>query len=240
MISWVDMITKIEAKNRYFATHGWLSSYHLFSFAEYYDPSNMNFGVLRVFNDDTIDEENGFEAHPHRDMEIVTIVLEGELSHQDNMGNSATIRKGEVQYMSAGTGVVHAEMNQSQESTHLYQLWLLPKKNGLTPTYGQKDFSEMEKNVLVPVASGREEENRDGAIEIQSDATIYKATLEKEKTITYTPEKGRGVFIYITKGTLEINDTVFTMGDQARIEGEESLTIFAQEETELVLLDVVM
>lgn len=228
------MITKIDSSKRFLAEHGWLSSYHLFSFADYYDTANMNFGALRVFNDDTIAAENGFEAHGHRDMEIITILIEGELSHQDNIGNSATIRKGEVQYMSAGTGVVHAEMNKSQESTHLYQLWLLPRKNGLTPTYDQKDFLNIRKNILVPVASGYGE---DGAIMIQSDAIIYKALLEEGEGLTYTPKAGRGVFFYITKGLLEINGTAFTGGDQARIEAVGSINIVAPEETEFIVVD---
>ncbi len=229
------MITKIEAKDRYRAEHGWLSSHHLFSFAEYHDPRNMNFGVLRVFNDDRIDGENGFGAHGHQNMEIVTIVLEGELTHEDTIGNRKCIKAGEVQYMSAGTGVKHSEMNLAREVVHLYQIWLTPRRNGFTPAYDQKDFSHMEKNILVPVVSG---EKQEGVIYIESDATIYKATLEKGKEIVYEVGVGRGVFIYVTRGILEINGTTFNSGDQARIEGEESLTIVAKEETECVMVDV--
>ncbi len=231
------MISRISKEERYFSKHDWLSTYHLFSFADYYDQLNMNFGVLRVFNDDTVDGENGFGAHSHRDTEIVTILLEGELSHQDSMGNKETIRKGEVQYMSAGTGVVHAEINESKQQTHLYQLWLFPRKGGLTPTYDQKDFSVIQKNMFTPVASGYQKE---GAIRIESDATIYKGLFEKDFSMEYKVENGNGVFIYITNGSLEINGIVFTTGDQARIENEESLTISSTETTECVMVEVGM
>lgn len=232
------MIKKILSKDRYHAHHDWLSTYHLFSFADYYDPQNMNFGALRVFNDDTIDGESGFGAHSHRDMEIVTIMLEGELTHQDNMGNTKSMKKGEVQYMSAGTGVTHAEMNNAKEQIHLYQIWLMPKMRNLEPTYDQKDFSQMEeKNILVPVASDKD---LSGAILMEADATIYKAELEKGKEINYTQESGRGVFIYVTEGTLEINGETFEKEDQARIENEKSLSLLTKEGSKFVLIDVIL
>ncbi len=231
------MIKKILSKDRYHAQHDWLSTYHLFSFADYYDPSNMNFGALRVFNDDTIDGESGFGAHSHRDMEIVTIMLDGELTHQDNMGNTKTMKKGEVQYMSAGTGVTHAEMNNAKEQIHLYQIWLMPKMRNLEPAYDQKDFSQMEKNILVPVASDKD---LDRAILIEADAIIYKAELNKEKEIEHAVENGRGVFVYVTEGTLEINGETFEKGDQARIENEKSLSLSAKEGSKFVLIDVIL
>jgi quercetin 2,3-dioxygenase len=141
------VITVIQKEDRYEAKHGWLKSYHLFSFADYYDPRNINFGKLRVFNDDYISSENGFGAHSHRDMEIVTIMLSGELTHTDTMGNKKKIREGEVQYMSAGSGVVHSEINESKKETHLYQLWFEPKVRGLTPSYDQKNFSLSRKKI---------------------------------------------------------------------------------------------
>lgn len=229
------MITKIEAKERYLANHGWLSSYHLFSFAEYYDPNNMNFGVLRVFNDDRIDGESGFGMHGHRDMEIVTIMLEGELTHEDTMGNKKSMKKGEVQYMSAGTGVMHSEMNLAQENVHLYQIWLLPKKNGLTPAYDQKNFSGSSKNELIPVVS---DVPTGDAITIQANATIYKGDFEKGTSYSYKIQEGRGIFIYITEGVLEINDIMLTTGDQARIENETSIILKSTQATKFVLIDV--
>ena len=231
------MIQKIPAAKRYKADHGWLSSFHLFSFAEYYDPENTNFGVLRVFNDDQIDDESGFGAHGHRNMEIVTLMLTGELTHQDNMGNSATMKGGEVQYMSAGTGVIHSEMNNSKERTHLYQIWIVSKERELEPMYDQKDFSHMESNVLVPVASGKDKE---GAIPIRADATIYRANLHKDHTIAVPVEQGRGVFIYVTKGKIEINGDSFKEGDQARITNENRLSIIAIGDSQFVLIDVIL
>ena len=231
------MIIKVEAKERFLAEHGWLSSYHLFSFAEYYDPYNMHFGTLRVFNDDYIDGKNGFPPHRHENMEIITIVLEGELSHEDSMGNRSTIQEGEVQYMSAGKGVVHSEMNHGSKRTHLYQIWLLPKRNSLTPTYDQKNFSESKKNELVPVVS---DAPAGDAIIIQADATIYKGCFEQGKSYTHSIEQGRGVFIYVTEGTLLINETLFEKGDQARIEDEETIMLTAQTEARFILIDTAL
>ncbi len=232
------MIKKIKSSERYNAKHGWLSSYHLFSFADYYDPNNMNFGALRVFNDDTIDGESGFGAHSHRDMEIVTIMLEGELTHQDDIGNTKVMKQGEVQYMSAGTGVTHSEMNMSKEKTHLYQLWIMPRVRNLSPDYDQKTFDGVEgMNTLIPVASNVE---KNGVIVIQADATIYKAQLESGKAIDYYPAQGRGVFIYITEGVLTINEIEFAKEDQARIEDEEKLTIIAKETSAFVMVDVIL
>lgn len=229
------MITKIQAQERYTADHGWLTSYHLFSFAEYYDPKNMNFGVLRVFNDDTIDRESGFGPHPHRDMEIVTIILEGELTHEDSMGNTKVIRKGEVQYMSAGTGVIHSEMNYAPESVHLYQLWFTPRTMRLPPMYDQRDFSEMEKNMLVLVVSGEKVES---SIHFQSDATVYLCELEAGKNVAYEPQEGRGVFIYVTRGTVEIGGIPFSQGDQGRVIEESALSVTTTKSSAFILIDV--
>jgi redox-sensitive bicupin YhaK (pirin superfamily) len=231
------MIRRVSAEERYNSKIDWLDTFHLFSFADYYDPENMNFGALRVFNDDTIAGESGFGAHSHRDMEIVTIMLEGELTHKDDMGNEATMKKGEVQYMSAGTGVTHSEVNLAKEKTHLYQIWIMPKQRNLKPNYDQKDFSDSPKNELVPVASDKEMGH---AIHMQADATIYRATLEKEKTLQYDIEDNRGVFIYLTEGELEINGTKLEKGDQARIENEKSLIISAHEDSQFVMIDVIL
>lgn len=240
------MITKIVAGERYRAEHGWLRSYHLFSFADYYDPSNMNFGVLRVVNDDYIAGENGFGKHGHKDMEIVTIMLSGTLTHEDSMGNRKEIHQGEVQYMSAGTGVVHSEMNLGQEEVHLCQIWFMPKSRGLAPAYDQKDFGEMKKNTLVPVVSGHVYDS-DGvtgdvqdhcAIIFQADATVYLGLFETGHTTNFEQKKGRGVFVYVTEGLLSINGTTFAAGDQARIEDENVLTLAAQESARFILIDV--
>lgn len=230
------MIQKIHASHRHLATHSWLSTYHLFSFADYFDPENMNFGALRVFNDDTIDAHNGFGQHGHRDMEIVTIVLTGELTHTDSIGNSGIIKTGEVQYMSAGTGVMHSEVNNSDEQVHLYQIWIQPKKKHLIPNYGQKDFSkDFKKNTLVPVVSDKVVGD---AIQIQADATIYLCELENGKEIDYTLDNNRGLFIYIQTGSIIINGEEFAVGDQARITGEKALKIKGKIATKFIAIDV--
>lgn len=234
----MPVIRKILAHERFHAKHNWLSTYHLFSFADYYDPANMNFGVLRVFNDDTIDAYSGFGAHSHRDMEIVTIVLEGELTHKDSMGNVGTIKAGEVQYMSAGSGVTHAEMNEADKPVHLYQLWIQPGQNGLTPLYEQKDFSQnSNKNILMPVVSGS---SLDEALVIRADVTIYTSVLDAGKSLLYSLSKKRGVYIYVYTGELAINDIVCRPGDQACIEGVEDLVITAATTAEFVLIDTLL
>lgn len=188
-----------------------------------------------MFNDDTIAPVSGFGAHSHRDMEIITIVLRGELTHKDSMGNIGTIKAGEVQYMSAGTGVTHAEMNEGDVPVHLYQIWIEPKERALTPTYAQKDFSNTFKNSLVPVASDVFEGE---ALTIQASATIYTSNLEKGETITYVLGRHRGAFIYLTKGMLTVNDVVCMKEDQLRIDDIEILTITAEEDASFVMIDV--
>ena len=232
------MIKKISAHTRFHAQHDWLSTYHLFSFADYYDPENMNFGALRVFNDDTIDGSSGFGPHGHRDMEIVTIVLKGELMHKDSIGNIGTIKAGEVQYMSAGTGVTHAEMNAKDESVHLYQIWISPTEKGLQPLYAQKDFSAISnKNILLPVISDVPSDN---TLHIRSAATIYTSLLEQAQSIKHSISSHQGVFVYVTKGTLLVNDIPCQVGDQLRIHEESSLLITATETAHFVLIQVVL
>jgi redox-sensitive bicupin YhaK (pirin superfamily) len=231
------MIRKVLANARYKAEHDWLTTYHLFSFAMYFDRGNMNFGALRVFNDDYIDGENGFGAHQHDNMEIVTIVHEGQLTHQDSMGNTGIIRKGEVQYMSAGTGVTHAEVNQEKELIHLYQIWIMPDEQNLQPQYAQKNFSNITSNILVPVASGQK---LPGAIPIRTNSTIYLCKLDAGHTINHQLEHDRGLFIYIKEGSLEINGTKFEKEDQARIMNEDIILIKTKSNTELVAIDVPM
>lgn len=230
------MIQKIPASDRYHSVHNWLSTYHLFSFADYYDPDNMNFGVLRVFNDDTIDAHSGFGEHGHRDMEIITIVIEGELTHTDSMGNSCTIKKGEVQYMSAGTGVMHSEVNGTDSPVHLYQLWFLPSKKNLAPVYAQRDFSgNMKSNELVLLASCKE---TGGSILIQTDASIFSLVLEQGKEVMYDLSQGRGLYVYIEKGILQTGEYTYEQGDQARIIGEDIIRMYAQETIQGILIDV--
>lgn len=229
------MLHKLAAAQRHYADHGWLKTFHLFSFADYYDPENLHFGSLRVFNDDDIAGERGFGAHRHDNMEIVTLVHAGELSHQDSLGNTGTIRGGEVQYMSAGTGVTHAEFNQGQAPVQLFQIWIIPDVENTAPQYAQKDFSQAPKNVLVPVASGQ---GHEGALVIRVDATISTAELEAEHRITYDLPPGRGLFVYVRQGQLDMNGVIFESGDQARIMDETSIVITAIDTSYFVAIDV--
>ncbi len=229
------MFQIIPASKRYQARHGWLESYHLFSFAEYYDPDNLHFGALRVFNDDTIGAYAGFDEHGHEDMEIVTIVLEGQLTHRDSLGNQAVIRVGEVQRMSAGTGIIHAEKNLTDEPLHLYQLWFLPKQDGTNPSYEQLNFSYLEKNKLIPVAS---DQGLPGVVAMNTPATIYLADIETGKTLNYFIPADRGVFLYLETGSLLVNDQILVKGDQVRAQAEKVLSLVAKQDTRLILIDV--
>lgn len=231
------MIRKISAAQRFKAEHSWLKSYHLFSFAMYQERGNMNFGTLRVFNDDYIDGNSGFDAHSHDNMEIVTIVHRGTLTHQDSMGNSGNIKSGEVQYMSAGTGVTHAELNQADEQVHLYQIWIFPDEQNLPPQYAQQDFSNSPANVLVPVAS---EQDKPGAIKIRANATIYTAKIEPGQTIKHSLGSGRGLFVYVKEGNININGINFEREDQARITDEADIVFKSEAQTELVAIEVPM
>ncbi len=197
----------------------------------------MNFGALRVFNDDYIDGESGFGAHSHDNMEIITIVHKGTLTHQDSLGNTGQIKTGEVQYMSAGTGVTHAEVNQQKEPIHLYQIWIFPDEQNQQPQYAQKGFSNMTMNQLIPVASGQ---NKPDAIKIRTASTIYLAKLDSDKTIRYQLENDRGLFIYIKQGKLTINGVEFEKEDQARIMDEADILIKASADSEFIAIDVPM
>ena len=230
------MIEKIEASQRFFADHGWLKTHLLFSFANYRDPENTHFGSLRVFNDDIVAAGAGFPEHPHDNMEIVTIVLEGELTHKDNLGNIGILKPGEVQRMSAGSGIIHAEYNNSENPVHLYQIWIFPRSENLPPSYEQKDFSiNFSKNTLIPVASGKHQE---GAMIMQTDATVYIADLEANTTTSHSLNHNRGLFIYIQNGNLEINGIGFSINDQARIINESEIILKAKENTKCILIDV--
>jgi redox-sensitive bicupin YhaK (pirin superfamily) len=232
----MKMIQTIKADERYFSDFGWLKTYWLFSFDNYYDPANVQFGSLRVFNDDIVAPQSGFPTHPHREMEIVTAVLAGEVTHKDSMGNHTTIRAGEVQRMSAGTGVAHSEHNLGQEPLHLYQIWILPGERRLQPSYDQKHFpAELRRNRLLPVASGQ---GHDGAVTMNTDATIYMADFDGGQATDYELTDGRGAFVYVTEGTLRVNDTRLAAKEQARIAGERRLNLMADEKTSFILIDV--
>ncbi len=230
------MIDIIKADKRHFSDFGWLKTYWLFSFSSYFDPRNIQFGALRVFNDDVVEPGTGFPTHPHEEMEIVTIVLAGEMTHADSMGNRTVIRAGDVQRMSAGTGLTHSEFNLGQDPVHFYQIWIFPDKADLKPTYDQKTFSPADwKNRLLPVASGQ---NIPGSVTFHTDASIYRCHLESAKEVTFPGTTGRRIFVYLTKGRLSINGKEMGSGDQARIDIEDFLTIKALEPAEIILIDV--
>lgn len=218
------MINIRPANERGHADHGWLNSYFTFSFADYYDPKHMHFRSLRVINDDRVAPGRGFGMHPHNDMEIVTYVLEGELAHKDSMGTGATIVPGEVQRMSAGTGVLHSEFNQSKsDEVHLLQIWILPDKRGIDPSYEQKFFADEEKLNRFRVVASRDA--RDGSVKINQDASIHAALLEEGKSATYTLEKDRHAWVQVARGSVTLDGKTLNAGDGAAISNEEQITL---------------
>ncbi len=233
------MIRIIPAQARHLGDSGWLKSYMLFSFSNYYDPDNIQFGSLRAFNDDTVQPGRGFSTHPHSDMEIISVVLEGEITHEDNMGNSGTLGKGDVQRISAGTGIMHSELNRGHEPLHFYQIWILPSRSGLEPVYSQKKFEEQEwRNQLLPLASGKGLEK---ALRINADATIYRSSLEKGHIIHLNLQKDSRIFVYMSVGELSINGQRIGKGDQARIDVEQAIhmeSVSSGAPAEFILIDV--
>ncbi len=231
------MIKVIRSEERHHADMGWLSTYWHFSFAEYSDPANMNWGALRVFNDDVVQPGQGFGSHPHRDMEIVTHVLEGELEHRDNQGNTGVIHPGEVQVMSAGTGIFHSEYNHSKDHpVHLLQIWIMPRTKGVKPRWDQRRFTAAERRgILLPVVSAG---NIPGTLAIDQDATISVSALPVGQAVVHTSRAGRKAYLFVIGGTLTVNGTPLRAGDQARIADEPELNVKATEDTELILLDL--
>ncbi len=231
------MITVRKSQDRGFANHGWLQSYHSFSFAGYFDRNHMNFGNLRVINEDKIAGGRGFDKHPHQDMEIITYVISGALSHQDSMGNSSTILPGEVQIMSAGTGVAHSEFNQKEnEETHLLQIWILPKELKIAPRYGQKSFIEsLKKNDFILVVSGS---GREGSIMINQDAEIFLGKFKAGKDFDYKVNSNRRIWVQMIAGKVLVNGVAVEKGDAAAIEYENNVSLKAEEDSEFLLFSL--
>ena len=209
---------------RYFSDQGWLKTYHSFSFADYYDPSNTNWGALRVFNDDTIAGGTGFPQHPHRDMEILTYVLDGQLEHQDSMGNRGVVGPGGVQYMSAGTGVRHSEVNASrQDDLRLVQMWVLPGKTGTPPSYGQQDFTlDDRRKRWLTVASGQP--GIQAPVALTQAATLRVARLESSE-LQARLASGRFGFLFVAGGDVQANGEILHNGDAVRMGGEQSIDL---------------
>lgn len=232
------MIVQRRAGDRGHANHGWLDTHHTFSFASYYDARYMGFRDLRVINEDRVEPGQGFGMHPHRDMEIITYVLSGQLEHKDSMGNGAVIHAGEVQHMSAGTGVQHSEFNPSPtESVHLYQIWLLPKSRGIEPSYSQKQFPAPERlNRLQLIASP---DGADGSLPIHQDARIYLAALEHDRTVEHDFALERHGWLQVLRGSVRLNDNTLHTGDGASLSDERHAIIQGVESAEVMLFDLV-
>ena len=231
------MITLRKSAERGHANQGWLDSYHTFSFAEYYDPAYMGFSVLRVINEDWVQPAKGFGTHGHRDMEIITYVLEGALEHQDNLGNGSIIRPGDVQRMSAGTGVMHSEFNASpSEPVHLLQIWIEPDRQGIRPGYEQKYFAADEKiGCLRLVASP---DGRDSSLTIHQDALLYATLLNRDDTVRYALPTGRRAYVQVARGTVAVNGQPLQAGDGAKIADEPALTLTTPSLGEALLFDL--
>jgi len=231
------MLAVRKAEERGHANHGWLDSYHSFSFADYYDPEHMGYGPLRVINEDRVQAGSGFGTHGHRDMEIISYVLEGALGHQDSMGNGSSIVPGDVQRMSAGTGVRHSEFNHSKTGvTHFLQIWIEPKITGLRPSYEQKHFPAAEKRGqlrLIVSPDGRE-----GSVTIQQDAFVYSALLDGKDTIAHRLVPARRAYVHIACGTVKVNGVDLKGGDGVRIAGESKLEFSGAQQAELLLFDL--
>ncbi|MDH3287643.1 MAG: pirin family protein [Betaproteobacteria bacterium] len=231
------MITLRKAHERGHANHGWLDTWHTFSFADYHDPREMGFGPLRVINDDTVEPGQGFGTHGHRDMEIITYVLEGALEHKDSMGNGSIIRPGNVQRMSAGTGVRHSEFNPSRdERGHLLQIWIEPKLTGVAPSYEEKQFGAAAKRgQLCLIASP---DGRDGSVTIHQDAFVYAALLDDAERVIHALAPGRRAYVHVARGSVELNGNPLKGGDGAKITGERELALSEAKNAEVLLFDL--
>lgn len=231
------MINIRKSNERGHANHGWLDTRFSFSFADYYDPQNVQFRTLRVMNDDRVAGGGGFPTHPHRDMEIVTYVLEGALAHRDSMGHGSTIRPGDVQYMSAGTGVAHSEFNASQtEPVHLYQIWMIPDKTGHKPTYDQKNFPEPEKRGKLRLVVSPD--GRDGSVKIRQDNEMYATLLGPGETVKHELKPARHAFVQVARGSITLNGKTLEVGDGASISDEKALELIGVNEAEVLLFDL--
>lgn len=230
------MIRIRKAQDRGHFDFGWLDTYHTFSFGDYYDPEFMGFRSLRVINEDRVAPRTGFPKHGHRDMEIITYVLEGALEHSDSMGNGSVIRPGDAQRMTAGTGVTHSEANSSETPVHLLQIWILPGERGLTPGYEQKTFTAAEKlNQLRLIAA---EDGRDGAVTVHQDASIYAGVIEPGREVVHKIVPGRHAWVQIARGVVTVNGNELNQGDGAAISDETAVTIAGREKSEVLLFDL--
>ncbi|MTD29110.1 pirin family protein [Erwinia sorbitola] len=228
------MIYLRKAQDRGHANHGWLDSYHTFSFADYYDANFMGFSALRVINEDVIDGGQGFGTHPHKDMEILTYVLSGTVEHQDSMGNKEQIPAGEFQIMSAGTGVRHSEYNASKDvPLHLYQIWIIPERTGIEPRYAQRRFDDVQGRQLV-----LSPDEREGSLKVFQDMTLSRWVLKQDEQASVDIDAGRRVWIQVVKGDVTVNGEQAGTSDAFAIWDEKSLAIVASSDAEILLFDL--
>ena len=231
------MINIRKSNDRGRANHGWLDTHFTFSFADYFDPEHVQFRTLRVMNDDRVAGGGGFPMHPHRDMEIVTYVLEGALEHRDSMGNGSVIKPGDVQYMSAGSGVTHSEFNPSKtEPVHLYQIWMLPEKKGLKPAYDQKNFSAAEKRGKLRLVASPD--GRDGSLKIRQDNELYAAVLGAGDSVKHALQPERHAYVQVARGSVKLNGQQLAEGDGAAISAEKAIELTGVKDSEVLLFDL--
>ncbi|HYR74699.1 MAG TPA: pirin family protein [Pyrinomonadaceae bacterium] len=231
------MITIRQAEERGHFDLEWLDTYHTFSFDQYYDPAHMHFRSLRVINEDRVAPGQGFPTHSHRDMEIITYILSGALEHRDSMGNGSVIRPGDVQRMTAGTGVSHSEFNPSEsEAVHLLQIWILPKTHGLTPGYEEKAFAEEERRGRLRLIAS--DDGREGAVTINQDARVYATLLDAGQIVTHSLQPHRHAWLQLARGTVRLNGMELKQGDGAAVSKESELSVSAHDRAELLLFDL--
>lgn len=231
------MMTLRKASERGHANHGWLDSHHTFSFADYYDPQHMGFRGLRVINDDRVEGGKGFGAHPHRDMEIISYVLDGGLAHKDSMGTGAVIRPGDVQRMSAGTGVVHSEFNASRtDEVHFLQIWLLPAQRGLEPGYEQKTFTDADKRGRLRLVASPDA--ADGSITIHADARVYAGLFGAGEQAEHAIADGRGAWLHVARGKVRVNGKELGAGDGVALENERTVRVEGIDDGEVLVFDL--
>jgi redox-sensitive bicupin YhaK (pirin superfamily) len=231
------MITLRKAADRFHTQIGWLDSWHTFSFADHYDPKHMGFSVLRVINDDIIGPGFGFGSHPHRDMEIITYVLSGAVAHEDSSGGGGVIRPGEVQRMSAGTGVVHSERNASRdEPLHLLQIWIVPESRGIPPRYEQQKFPLEDRRGKLRLLASRG--GREGSVDIHQDASLYGALLDGDEKVSFELRPSRQAWLHVARGSVELNGKRLDAGDGAAVTDERALELASGKKAEVLLFDL--
>jgi quercetin 2,3-dioxygenase len=225
------------AQERGHANHGWLDSFHSFSFGDYYDPEHMSFRNLRVINEDRVAPGKGFGTHPHRDMEIISYVIEGAIEHRDSIGNGSVIRPGDVQRMSAGTGITHSEFNPSEtEAVHFLQIWVVPEQTGLAPSYEQKEFDTLEKQGRLRLVASQD--GRENSVVVHQDVNIYATVLAAQESVQLDLQTDRYYWVQVVRGKVMVNGQAVSAGDAIALSQESQLSLTGQQETEVLVFDL--